>query len=110
MGVPHGKLSERQSRLFSEIMASDPSFHYVNSGVLLMNLKELRKAYSAEDILATADRLKDQITAFDQDLINYLYHGRIRFLPGEKYNLFARIYVNSGYDHAKVKAAGSVQN
>ncbi|MCR5055137.1 MAG: glycosyltransferase family 8 protein [Lachnospiraceae bacterium] len=103
-----GNLSDLQNRIFEEIIASDRDFHYMNSGVLLMDIKALRDAYTPEGFVDTAVKLKDLITAFDQDIINYMFHGRIKSLPAEKYNLFARLFYNSGYDYRKVKAAGTV--
>ena len=100
-----GNLSDKQHVIFDEVISSDQDFHYINSGVLLMNLRELRKVYSIESFLKTAERFKESITAFDQDLINYMFHGRMIYIPSEKYNLFARLYYNSGYNYEKVKDA-----
>lgn len=98
-----GKLSEKQMSIFSKIMDEVSDFHYVNSGVILMNISLLREFYTPLSFMETAEKLKSQITAFDQDLINYMFCGRIKYLPAEKYNLFARLFHNSGYDYSRVK-------
>lgn len=103
-----GKLSEVQMQIFGDILESEPDFHYVNSGVILMNIAGIRKAYSPDNFGKIANELKDLITAFDQDVINYMFHGRILYLPAEKYNLFARLYHNSGYTYERVKSENTV--
>ncbi len=35
-----------------------------------------------------------------------MFHGRMIYIPSEKYNLFARLYYNSGYNYEKVKETG----
>ncbi len=102
-----GKLSDAQMQIFGSIIETDRDFHYVNSGVILMNIAGLRHAYTPESFSETANRLKDLITAFDQDIINYMFHGRIIYLPAEKYNLFARLYHNSGYTYDRVRSEGT---
>lgn len=103
-----GNLNEKQKQLFSDIWQSYPDFHYVNSGVLLMNLAGLREVYQPEKITETASKLESVLFAFDQDLINYLFYDRIGFFVGETYNFFARLYHNSGYTYDDVVQSGVV--
>lgn len=101
-----GRLSEKQNRIFSELKDRDGDFHYINSGVLLMNLSGLRAYYQPSDVVDLANRFSDLLSAFDQDIINFLFYRKIRFLAGEKYNFFARLYHNSGYTKQDVVDKG----
>lgn len=53
---------------------------YINSGVLLMNLKALREARLDERFLDLLDRYHFDNIAPDQDYFNVLCHGRITYL------------------------------
>ncbi len=101
-----GNLSEKQCELFGDLL-NNPDFHYANSGVLLMNLEGIRNEFKITDITGFIEKNRRLLTAFDQDTINYLLNGRIGFLPHEKYNLFARLYHNSGYTYDKVREKGT---
>ena len=97
-----GNLTENQEKLFADIRENNPEFHYINSGVLLMNLNGLRETYQPKDIEELAMKQAQLLFAFDQDLINYLFYDRIGYLNGERYNFFARLYHNSGYTYQDV--------
>lgn len=88
--ISDGNLSDLQKELFAEYL-KEPDFHYYNSGVLLMNLDGLRKSYTLEGLVEKALELQDQLSAFDQDLINYMFHGKILMQDPGRYNHFARI-------------------
>lgn len=100
-----GKLSETQNTLFSEICQGDFTYH--NSGVLLMNLDKIRENYSLSFFLDKIAEKKDLLTAFDQDLINYIFFGDFITLDRELYNLPARIYFNSGIGYDEVRKANT---
>ena len=53
--------------------------NYFNAGVLLMNLKELRKFEFQEKFLYSLDRIKFSV-AQDQDYLNRLCKGRVKIL------------------------------
>lgn len=63
---------------------------YINSGVLLMDLDELRKGFCEEDIYRTAEEMKGHLQYPDQDMINLIFRGRIKVLE-RRYNY------NTGY-------------
>ncbi len=75
----------REQTVGREIPGTDT---YINSGVLLMNLRKMR-----------SDRIRDQLYAgisrylvVDQDLLNVCCYGHIRLLPQE-YNCIPGVYV-----------------
>ena len=56
---------------------------YINSGVLLMDLKQMREVGMDERFLDLLDRYHFDCIAPDQDYINAMCYGRIRHLPPE---------------------------
>lgn len=63
---------------------SRPDFLYVNAGVALYNLRELRESGMADRLIAALNALRWPFP--DQDALNTLCQGRIRTLPAE-YNV-----------------------
>ncbi|MDO4556866.1 MAG: glycosyltransferase family 8 protein [Lachnospiraceae bacterium] len=56
--------------------------HYINSGVLLMNLKKLREVGFADHFLYLLNTYQFDSIAPDQDYINTMCYKKIRFLDG----------------------------
>lgn len=92
--VSSGRLSEIQGRLFEEFNGRETI--YYNSGVLLMNLPKIRERYCLDDFFEFIMKKRELLTAYDQDTINYLFHDDILDLPSDTYNLYARVFYNSG--------------
>ena len=63
---------------------------YVNTGVLLMNLKKLRKEQDTEEVLKYIARRRFFLTLPDQDVISTLYGHKIKIENGMVYNLNER--------------------
>lgn len=63
---------------------------YINSGVLLFNLKKMREAFVLEDFIALLETYKDVVSFPDQDLIN-LYFKEDKLIGERIYNY------NTGY-------------
>lgn len=55
--------------------------HYINSGVLVINLKEFRLVEIERKITASISRHDLETVAPDQDYLNHLCHGKIKYLP-----------------------------
>lgn len=53
--------------------------HYINAGVLLMNLKKLREDSMTKRFIELLDERKEQTN--DQDIINVACYGKIKLLP-----------------------------
>ena len=60
---------------------------YINSGVLLMNLKQLRDVDIENDVKQYIKNNKGKLLLPDQDLLNALYGNRIKLVSYLKYNL-----------------------
>lgn len=77
---------------------------YINSGVMLMNLKALREAQDGQEVLEFVEARKRYLTLPDQDIITALYGDKIGILDTMKYNLSDRMIAvyNSDPLHEKV--------
>ena len=53
-------------------------FKYFNAGIIVMNLKEFRKKYSATDLLTLAASKKWKW--FDQDVLNKICYGKVKII------------------------------
>lgn len=56
-------------------------YHYINSGVLLMNLKRLREVQLERHFMELMNKYHFDCIAPDQDYLNALCRGKIVFLP-----------------------------
>lgn len=63
---------------------------YFNTGVLLMNLNQIRKVVKRQDILDYIDKNRLKLILPDQDVLNGLYADRVIAVPDEIYNYDAR--------------------
>lgn len=61
-----------------KLKMSNP-YEYINTGVLVMNLKKMRDSFSRTEIIKLASGSKYRIQ--EQDVLNRLLNGKIRFLP-----------------------------
>lgn len=60
--------------------------HYFNSGVMLMNLDQLRKETNMADILDKCNKIRKNMTFHDQNLLNHIYHDKVKLNDWKKYN------------------------
>lgn len=78
-------------RKFNEIKNKAPKgAPYVNTGVLLMNLEELRKVQDAKTIVDYINKMHYRFTLPDQDILSALYGSRIKLVEATIYNLSDR--------------------
>ena len=74
--------------IFHEVrLGLDKNEPYINSGVMLMNLKELRKVPIEEDVLGFVRKNGRKLMLPDQDIISALYGDRIKLIDDLIYNL-----------------------
>ena len=59
---------------------------YVNAGILMINLSELRKEFSAEEIFRYIEKNASKLLLADQDVLNALYFDRMLVLDEFLYN------------------------
>ncbi len=72
-------------------LQSEESGPYINSGVMLMNLKELRENQDIQQVFDYIEKMKDALILPDQDVISALYGGKIREIDHYRYNMTERI-------------------
>lgn len=65
---------------------------YINSGVMLMNLKRLRKEQNYSEVFDFIEKRKMLLILPDQDIISSLYGSKILALDSFKYNMTERLY------------------
>ncbi|MGI6119318.1 MAG: glycosyltransferase family 8 protein [Desulfosporosinus sp.] len=65
---------------------------YYNSGVLLMNLAQLRQDADEQEIYRFVEENRAKLIMPDQDILNALYAKQIRTLDEKQYNYDARFY------------------
>lgn len=91
-----------RDELFREIIES--GHRYFNSGVMLWNVEGIRQAgYSFEVYTKLAKELNYQIVAYDQDLLNYVHCDQIKYVDGQKYNLFTLRAYQQGMRYEQLK-------
>lgn len=73
----------------AKILSVPNAESYFNAGVLLMNLKQMRKENMVEILVEDS---KKNYPCQDQDVLNKCCYGRVIFLP-LKYNVYANVFV-----------------
>ena len=63
---------------------------YFNAGVMLWNIKRLRKEYSLESFLSAAKKLGYSLQFADQEILNFLLYNKVLYLDSDVYNWIVR--------------------
>lgn len=71
----------------------DEEMPYINSGVMLINLRQLRKEQSYQEVFDYIDSHKGKLILPDQDIISGLYGDRIIPLDSYRYNMTERLFL-----------------
>ena len=74
---------------------------YINSGVMLMNLKELRKEQDYDEVFDFIKKHKKTLVLPDQDIISGLYGPKIISLNPYYYNMTERLFMSHIFDTEK---------
>lgn len=85
--VLNEKFTDKRKELFASF-SEEKDFVYFNSGVMLMNITQLRGKISARDYLEITDELKEKIVAADQDIFNYVNWKETGLVDEWRYDLF----------------------
>lgn len=77
---------------------------YINSGVMLMNLSELREKQNIKEVMSFVEKKRRYLTLPDQDIITALYGNKTGILDTMKYNLSDRMlsFYNADPSHKKI--------
>ena len=68
----------------------DKDFVYLNTGVVVMNVKELRKVLNVEEIKQFTLKNKRKMILYDQDIIYKFFGDKIKLADTRKFNLSDR--------------------
>nr|WP_297767132.1 glycosyltransferase family 8 protein [uncultured Butyrivibrio sp.] len=83
-------------------------FRYFNSGVLMMNIARMRGKNTFDSYLEAMKEWDYQMAAPDQDILNYVHYAEVKYIPWEKYDLFAKLAFNSGWTYEDVKEKNKI--
>ncbi|MDO4283632.1 MAG: glycosyltransferase [Clostridia bacterium] len=76
---------------------------YINTGVLLINLKELRKIQLEKEVIQFVKKNEKKLMLPDQDIISALYGDKIKLVDPLKYNLGDRALMLYNLNNPKNK-------
>lgn len=79
-----GRLKEMESTK-TRLCLSDEHILF-NSGMILFNAKEIRDVFSSDDIYKYCEEYKDRVIAFDQDILNVMYSGKVKYADCNAFN------------------------
>lgn len=79
------ELSNIEQKFYSRVPAAKGCI-YINSGVLLINLAIMRKIVDIKDVENFVVDNKDILQYDDQDIINFKYYDKIKYVEKHKYN------------------------
>lgn len=77
---------------------------YFNSGVCLFNFKKMQKEYSFSTYAKAFLEWNFEMEAPDQDILNFVHAGKVKYADHIKYDLFPRIAHQSGITYEEVKS------
>ncbi len=100
-----GQMNKKLQEIGAPMLPED--YRYFNSGMLLMNMERLRE-YSFDRYLDAIKKWEYAMTAPDQDILNYLHGKNAGYLPGDRYNLFARFAHQHEITYDEVKEGVAV--
>ncbi len=78
-------------------------FAYFNSGVMLWNLREIRRQYNFAYYMRVAKELDYKLVAPDQDILNYCHWQQVKYANAAEFNQFARVAHNAGKSYEDVR-------
>lgn len=95
------KCSSRQRQMFTPMI--EMGYRYFNSGVMLMNVGRMRGKYNIDSYMQAIQEWDYDLSAPDQDILNYVHWQKVGYVDPYEYNLFARIAHNRNMPYETVK-------
>jgi lipopolysaccharide biosynthesis glycosyltransferase len=89
--------SPKQQEMFAKRAPED--YKYFNSGVLLLNIRQIREKYTFSDYLNAMKEWNFEMSAPDQDVLNYVHCDNVKYMDYRQYDLFARLAYNNGWKY-----------
>lgn len=94
-------LSAKQQEMLGPMLKQ--GYRYFNSGVMLMNIQEMRGKYGFDTYWKAIRDWNFQMAAPDQDILNYVHWKKVGYVDYNEFDLFARIAHNQNRTYADVK-------
>ncbi len=94
-----------KSRLFIK-----KSRHYINDGIMLMNIEGMRKVFSQESFMELLRKKHRILFLGDQDAVNIYYDGKIKYANEYIINLDERCFKRLSKEHGEEKAMELVKS
>ena len=85
-GYLNGMVPDQEEYIRTVLNISSP-YDYFNSGICLMNLKNIRSTYSLEYIKNFVKKYIPIVRIYEQDMLNVLFYGHVKFLD-QTWNFF----------------------
>lgn len=107
-GYPYKRyLDKKQQVMFKPLL--DAGYQYFNAGVMLFNITELKKHYNFDFYAKVmAEDWKFEMSAPDQDILNYVHATSVVYADWAEFNLFARLAHEESITYDEVKAQVSI--
>jgi lipopolysaccharide biosynthesis glycosyltransferase len=96
----------KQKSMFSSRF--EKGFKYFNAGVMLLNVKKMKKNHNFKTYMNVAAEWEYHMEAPDQDILNYVHWENIGYVDWKKYDMFARIAHNDGYTYQIIKSSTAI--
>ncbi len=79
---------------------------YFNSGMMLWNISKLRtdSKYNIDYYVELSRRIINKLVAVDQDILNYVHFGSVKYVDKFKWDLYARTSFFDGVNLEKIKS------
>jgi len=101
------KKISKNIRSVYDALGMDYGIKYFNSGVLLFNVKKIRSNDNFEkDIFEFVRKNNKKLLFHDQDVLNYYFQGKVKYINSKKYNCIVKLIKNK--KEAKWAACNSV--
>lgn len=106
-GILKGAVPGTYDYVIDEMKMKDP-YEYINTGVLVMNLKKWRQTYTQDEIIKIASTKKFRIQ--EQDILNVLFEGKAKFLEvGWNYYVAVSDFIKGTLDFAPAKSVDAYE-
>lgn len=93
-------------RLFKQLQ--EEGHTYFCSGLVLLNIEKIRETYSFEKYLDIFKEIREYMAYPDQDLLNYVHKGDVKYVDELTYGVFAQTAHTLGYSYVDIKQNAAI--
>lgn len=103
-----GKIGHNLLKSRNDIFGRTDDLRYFNAGVMLWNLDYIRDNSTFDDYLRVMDLFGNRLFYNDQDILNYLFAGRIRDFGSYRYNYMTDMFGNTELFDEQLRSAAII--